>query len=307
MRRVVIAALAFSLAASEQAWAQLTTSTTFNPSGAGSLCGLGMARATGDLWVYGCSEADVQRYSTAGAFLSAVPRPGESANDVDVEVAPEALTLSSILVPKGSLLFVNGESGAADIYAVDPTTGSVIATLATAFGVGHVVGGAYHRGRDTFFLVQDLVPGTADENRIAEIDAATGSVLNTFQITATFAVNFGDIEVCAATGNLLVASSNETRLAEYAPTGGFIAYHDLPVGVSLLSGIGIEDASGDIWVAGTGGSVWRLLGGPCATAAEVPALPGAFPLAIALLLLGSGLTTLALRDRVGARSRGTGS
>jgi hypothetical protein len=289
LNRTLLAVLVLVLGGSEPSWASLTVSTTFNPSGAGSLCGIGFDPVTRDVWVFGCSAADVQRYSASGAFLSAVTRPGESSNDVDVELTPKTLTLGATSVPGSSLLFINGETGPADIYAVNRVANSVIATLPTAFGVSHVVGGAYHPSRKTLFLVQDLVPGAADENRIAEIDPTTGSVLNTFQITATFPVDFGDLDVCEATGNLIVASSDETRLAEYGPTGGFVAYHDLPVGVSSLSGLGIDDTTGDIWVANTAGNVWRLEGGPCGPAPQIPVLPGIAYLALGVLLLGVGL------------------
>ncbi len=295
MQRVLVAAVVFWIGAADLARAALTASTPFNPANTGSLCSIGFDPATQDVWVYGCSAADVQHYTAAGAFLSAVTRPGESANDVDVELTPRPLTLGPTPVPSDSLLFINGETGPAEIYAVDKATGSVLATLSTAFGVSHVVGGAYHPIRKTFFLVQDQVPVAADRNRIAEIDPATGGVLNSFQISATFAVNFGDLEVCAATGNLLVASSDESRLAEYTPGGLFVQYHDLPAGVTSLSGIGIDDATGDLWVAGTGGNVWRLQGDACDPAPDVPALPGIAPLLLGTLLLVCAGSAIAVR------------
>lgn len=273
MMRMLLRVVLSSLLGAGVAQAQLSASAPFNPANSGSLCGFGFSSTTESVWVYGCSEAEVERYTATGGFQSQVPRPGESANDVDVELAPAPLTLGVTPVAGGSVLFVNGESGVADIYAVDPVTGSVLGSLTTAFGVSHVVGGAYHPSRNTFFLVQDNVPAAADENRIAEIDPATGAVLNTFQITATFSVNFGDIDVCASSGNLFVASDDETDLAEYTPTGAFVQYHPLPVGVSALSGLGIHDASGAIWVSGTSGNVWKLTGPACAGIAPVSALP----------------------------------
>ena len=188
---------------------------------------------------------------------------------------------------RGTLLFVNGETGAAEIYAVDKQTGTIIDTLATAFGVSHVVGGAYHPERNTFFLVQDNVPGTADQNRIAEINPSDGSVINTFQITASFNVSFG--EVCASSGNLFVVSSVETRIAEYTPVGALVQYHALPAGVSSLSGIGLDDLSGEAWVSGTGGGVWRLGGLPCQpTALPLLQRPGPYVLASALATAACG-------------------
>jgi hypothetical protein len=270
VRLVALVVLVCALGASS-ARAQLAVLDSFNPSSASDLCGVGWDPSTRNVWVYGCSAADVQRYSPSGVFQNAVARPGESANDVDVELAPESLVLNATTLPKGALLFVNGEVGVAEIYAVDKATGAVLATLPTAFGASHVVGGAYHRARDTFFLVQDRVP--ADANRIAEIERATGAVLGSFVIGASFDVNFGDVEVCTATGNLLVASSIEARLAEFTPAGVFVAYHALPIGVTGLSGIGIDDATGDLWVSGTGGNVWRLGGGPCGSVPDVPVFP----------------------------------
>ncbi|MDX1421294.1 MAG: T9SS type A sorting domain-containing protein [Rubricoccaceae bacterium] len=243
--------------------AQITLLSSFNPPEIGGLCGLGFDPVGDVLWVYDCSDDEVVSYSTDGTFLGTAPRPGESANDVDVEIAPELLTLNATTIPAGTVLFINGESGPAEIYAIDPDTGTVLDTLATGFGVSHVVGGAYSSLRDTFFLVQDNVPGAEDENRIAEIDPVTGAVLNTFQIGATFNVSFGDLEVSTVTGNLFVVSSIEARIAEYEPDGTFVAYHDLPGGVSSLSGIGLDCAQEEAWVSNTSGVIYQLGDVPC--------------------------------------------
>lgn len=303
MKRVVVLGglWLLLLGTSGESRATLTLLNQFNPANESDICGLAFDPTASNVWLYGCSAADVQRYSTAGAFLSSVPRPGESANDVDVEIAPVAFTLESTTIPKGGLLFINGETGVADIYAVDKVTGSINETLNTSFGISHVVGGAYHRSRSTFFLVQDNVPGTADENRVAEIDPVTGSVLNTFQTTATFSVSFGDIEVCHSTGNLLVVSSVESTLAEYKPGGAFVAAHALPVGVSSLSGIGVDDVAGEIWVGSTGGLVSRLGGDVCpAKVPAVPALHGFGLVGLVLLLFGSTYALLLRRGSAGA-------
>ena len=246
--------------AAPMARAQLTVVDSFNPSQAGGLCSLAYDFRAGTIWVYDCSVNDFQEYAEDGSFLRSLPRPGESANDVDIDVAPEELTLAGTLIPRGTPLFVNGESGTADIYAVDPTDGSVIASLVTDFGNSHVVGAAYHPIRNTFFLVQDRVPIAALENIIAEIDPATGDVLNSFQITDLFSVNFGDLDICNTSGNLFVASSAESRFIEFEPDGAFVAYHALPGGVGGLSGVGLSCETGQAWVGSTGGTVWLLEG-----------------------------------------------
>ncbi len=249
--------------ASRPVSAQIIELGEFNPSEVSGLCGLGYDVAQSIIWVYACSNASLHSYATDGSFLGSIPRPGESANDVDVEIAPEAFVLDTTALPAGTILFINGETGVAEIYALDPANGTVLATLVTAFGVSHVVGGAYHPFRDTIFLIQDNVPGPSDENRIAEIDPLTGNVIQSFQITSTFIVSFGDVDVSDSTGNLFVVSSLETGTAEYTPDGTFVQEHLLPAGVSSLSGLGSDCAVREAWVAGTGGEVWHLGEVPC--------------------------------------------
>ena len=78
---------------------------------------------------------------------------------------------------------------------MNPTHGAVLATLVTAFGNSHVVGGAYHAGRGTLFLLRGKVPGAPNGNRIAEINPVTGAVLNTFVVGGFMSVNYGKEKV----------------------------------------------------------------------------------------------------------------
>jgi hypothetical protein len=223
--------------------------------------GLGFDSKRTRVWLYGSFAAQLNGYDAGGA-LPTIVRPGESANDADVEIAPKNLVLGSTNVPSGAVLFINGESGSAEIYAIDRVSGSVIATLATAFGASHVVGGAYHPARNTFFLVQDKVPGGANANVIAEVDPASGAVLNSFQIASQFSVNYGDIDVVRASGNLIVVSSDESRIAEFTPTGTLVRYLPLPAGVGSLSGIGYDDSRSQFWVTSTSGTIWQMRDAP---------------------------------------------
>ncbi len=255
--RFVPTAALFLAAASARA--QFTTASSFSIGSQG--VSLGVDHTTGEVWAYSSFGATIARYSPAGAFLGNITRPGESANDVDIEFTTSALTLGSTTIPTGTPLFINGETGVAEVYAIDKSTGGVLATLVTQFGVSHVVGGAHHPMRGTLFLVQDRVPGGTNANRVAEVNAQTGAVLNSFQITAsrpTFTVNFGDIEV-GGNGNLFIASEDELTLAEFTPAGAFVAEHALPAGVDALSGIGIDPATCTLWAIETSGTVWRLL------------------------------------------------
>ena len=143
------------------------------------------------------------------------------------------------------------------------------------------------------------MPGGTNANRIAEINPQTGAVLNSFQIGATFSVNFGDLEVCNSTGNLLVVSSDEARVGEYTPAGALVQYHALPAGVASPSGIGIDETTGDLWVgsSASGVNVFRLTGGPCGPA-PVPGLSGYGLVTLLGLLLSVVSNAPALRRRL---------
>ena len=230
---------------------------------AGKACGVGYDAAESTVWVYVCSSEDIEGYSTDGTLLESIEAPGEDANDVDVDVASVSFQLNDTELPAGTLLFTNGETDEADIYAVDASANAVPATLVTAFGNSHVVGGAYHADRATLFAVQDRVPPAANENLVAEISPETGEVLNVFSVLPEFDVNYGDIDVCQSTGNLFLVSSNETSIAEFTPEGSFVATYPLPAGVSSLSGLAIDDSSGEVWVSSTTRAISRLGGLPC--------------------------------------------
>jgi hypothetical protein len=237
--------------------AQIVNLETLTLSGVGDLCAIGRDPETGNLWVYPCFGVDILAYSPTGEPAGSVPRPGESANDVDVTFAPVEFVLADSTAPANTLLFVNGESEAAEIYAVDKATGTVVDTLVADFGDSHTVGGSFHAGRDTLFLVQDNVPAAAMRNRIAEIDPITGDTVQTFSIEASFNVSYGDLDISDQTGNLFVVSSLETSIAEFTPEGDFVQQHALPEGVGSLSGIALDCAAQEAWVTSTSNTVFH--------------------------------------------------
>jgi hypothetical protein len=100
-------------------------------------------------------------------------------------------------------------------------------------------------------------------NQIAEINATTGAVINTFDTLPAFEINYGDVEVCQSTGNLFAVSSVETTLAEFTPAGTFVAEYALPAGVATPSGLGLDEANHAAWISSTTGDVVRMLGVPC--------------------------------------------
>ena len=245
--------------------AQLAVAGHFDSAAGAS--GVAYDAQTGAVWISVENEAVVRRFSAAGQPLAPVPLPAALGVHADVEVAPEELTLSQVVVPAGSLLVIEGGDGGAVIQAIDPATGALLATLQTSFGAGHVVGGAYHPERNSFFLAQDREPGNPG-NLLAEINPTDGSLLAIFVITNVrpgFSVERGDLDI-APNGNLLVASSDETVIGEFSPLGDFIAEHPLPAGVGTLSGIATDTERDETWAVSTSGSVWRLRSGTACAA-----------------------------------------
>ncbi len=243
---------------------QITILNSFNPTNLSSLCGIGYDPINAKVWVYGCSSDSISCFSTSGVLQFSIPAAGESANDVDIEIAPVPLSINGNNYPQGQLLFVNGETGVAEIYVLNNSNGTLLDSLSTKFGNSHVVGGSYHPARNTFFLVQDNVPSTALQNLITEIDPLNGDTLNIFQITNSFNVSFGDIEI-GSNGNLFVVSSAEDSIAEFTPTGSLVQMHDLPTGINSPSGIALDCPNGEAWVANNNGVIYHLGGFPCGT------------------------------------------
>ncbi|MEO0853274.1 MAG: hypothetical protein AAFY15_07190, partial [Cyanobacteria bacterium J06648_11] len=227
--------------------------------------GLGFDTSTETIWTHSGSSTELSRFSSSGDPGGSVPRPGESADDFDLTFASVSLTLGNTAIAPNTLLAINGETDRADIYAIASDTGEVLASLETAFGNSHVVGGDYHPERDTFFLVQDRVPPSSSEpNVIAEIDPQDGSRLNSFSILdalGTYSVNFGDLAV-GNNGNLFVVSSLQSTVLELTPEGVFVREFALPAGVGSLSGIGFDRDRGTAWVVNTSNTVWQLDGFP---------------------------------------------
>lgn len=239
----------------------MITTAPVMPTGLGSLCGVAFDATDNEVLVYPCSSAQIYRRAPDGTALGMIARPGEAANDVDIDVASVAFTLGTTTVPAGTLLFGNGETDVVEIYAPELAT---TAALTTQFGASHVVGLADHPTRGTLFAVQDRVAGATDGNVVAEIDAVTGAIVASFSTLPAFDVNYGDIDVCPATGRIFLVSSIETTVAELTPTGELIGKYALPAQVTGASGIALEgDAAGSAWISDTNGGLWRISGLPC--------------------------------------------
>ena len=106
--RVLVAALCVSgsLCNVQKSQAQLTLSGSFPVGYLG--VSLGVDPTTGEVWGYARFGAVLNRYSRTGALLGTIPRPGESADDADIEFTTAPLTLAGVPLPVGTMLFING-------------------------------------------------------------------------------------------------------------------------------------------------------------------------------------------------------
>ncbi|MEL6476199.1 MAG: Ig-like domain-containing protein [Pseudomonadota bacterium] len=224
----------------------------FDPEDLGQLVAVAFEPEAEEIAVYGSFATTISIFDTDGTLLREIPHPSEGSNDIDLEFAPEDLTLNDVLVPQGSLLVINGEQGTADIQAIDPADGTVLATLTTATGNGSIVGGAYNPVTDTFFLID------FSANTLVEISPADGSILSTVDLASIgFFVNFGDIDFDPVTGDFLVVSSQESSILRLSPDLELLDEVPLPAEVTSLSGIAGVDAR-DVYVSSTNGTVHRL-------------------------------------------------
>ncbi|MDT0602466.1 Ig-like domain-containing protein [Thalassotalea castellviae] len=238
---------------------QLKVYSQFNPT-MGALVGLGYDEYRQLTYLYPSQGAGIYVYDRSGTQLRALTIPGEPADDFDLEVAAESLMIANTLIPQGAILVINGETDVAEIYALDPVSGVELAQLTTAFGNSHVVGGTYNTKTNSLFLLQDRVPASGS-NTIAEINAQTGVVINTFELSNTehsFSVHFGDISSDPLTGNLYVISSIENVIAEYSTTGDFLRNINLPQGVAQVSGIELSHNGSQVWLSANTGEVFEL-------------------------------------------------
>ena len=127
--------------------------------------------------------------------------------------------------------------------------------------VGQWTGGGYSLARGTFF--------TSDWNRnfIQEVDASDGTILGEFPIrpagSPAWDFFYSDLEVLDADGNLYLVSDSQTSIRAMSPTGVWGGDFQVgSLGVSGMSGIAIDDETGEAWISSQNGNVYRLSGFP---------------------------------------------
>ena len=223
--------------------------------------GLGFDQVSDTIWTFGGTT--FRQYDRDGNLLvTLTPEAGESANDADLDFSTVDMSLGGVDIQAGTILFTNGETDVADVYAIG-IDGTIFSTLNTEFGASHVVGSAYSETRGTLFLLQDNVPTAELDNRVAEIDVDTGEVINTFDLDDlenSYDIFFGDLEVDNATGNLLITSSSEDEILQLTPEGeelSRLVIADGAEGSLGGSGIALDEVRSELYVQDSSGRVFR--------------------------------------------------
>ncbi|MBY8977381.1 FG-GAP repeat protein [Rhodobacteraceae bacterium NNCM2] len=233
----------------------------FDPSNSGSLYGMSVSPNGAEIAVITQSGSTVDFYSPQGALLRTIPLPGDNGNDGDLDFAAVSFSLNGVTIPAGTLLVMSGDSGAAEVFAVDPADGSILTTLSTVVGNSFTVGVAHNPVTETLFLL--TCNCDSDGNVIVEVDPDTGAELSRIDLDPLdFQTFFGDVDVDPVTGDLFLVSSSAEEVLRLAPDGEVVDRYELPAGVSGLSGVsvGLGDPA-EIYVSSTNGTVTLLTEG----------------------------------------------
>ncbi len=170
-----------------------------------------------------------------------------------LQSVPVAFNLNSVAVPAGSLLVFNGVTNPDRVVALDPATGTVIASLALAANYD-LVAGVFHPGTGDLF-VTDRRTGP---HKIVRISTATGAEVSSF--TAPVDAGNGGLAVDPLTGNLWYGADNSQTLYEITIAGGAvrsIATPALGINQNEISGLAFENDT-TILVSSTQGRVYRI-------------------------------------------------
>jgi hypothetical protein len=185
--------------------------------------------------------------AATGAQLGSFAIPGQNSGSLGLDITPVGLSMhdatsnTNIAIPAGSLIVFNGVFNPDRVYALNPTTGTILATLVLT-GNFDIVGGAVTSTGRMFVL--DSIANTVREiNPLtgADISAVVGGFAAGMDITS------GDIAIHPSTGNIWIASAAATTLREYTVAGVFVRSIDVTVqGVSTeLTGLTFRPVASD--------------------------------------------------------------
>lgn len=227
---------------------------TLDPDTTASIIAIAVSPDDGNLAIYEDFAAEILIIDQQGIQVGSVPRPGNSSNDFDLDYALSEMTIGGSAVPAGSLLIFNGDDSPETLYAeVSDIPGSEFAS--TELSSASLVGGAHLPGTNNVATVEFI---GGDFVRI--LSANDGSELGFFDPgPQPFDIFYGDIDVAEDTGELTIVSSSQNIIRQLTPEG--FCVRDLIVdsfGISGMSGVAIDDSTGNLWISSTNGSIYHL-------------------------------------------------
>jgi hypothetical protein len=173
--------------------------------------------ATGNLLV--ATNTQILRIdATSGQTLATFSLPGGSSGNTGLQVLPAGMTLAGVSIPSGSLLVTNGGASFDKIFALNPSSGAILATLDLGQNIDPVAG-VFDPLSGSLFILD------GSPNQVDQLNPATGAVLSSFP--APFAVNYGGLALDPVTGNLWIGSSQTNSVAEVTTAGILVRTVDL--------------------------------------------------------------------------------
>ena len=169
---------------------------------------------------------------------------------------PEVANIGGTVVPEGTLLWIDGDeapSQGESVYAINKDTGAVIASQ--ELGTLHTTSGAYHPGRDSVYIANWL------DDKITEVDPSSGVHGSEFSVASDVDWFYGGLDISQANGPLFLVDNTTDQIVELDANGSFVRAVDLaPFGITDISGISLDDSTGDAWIATLGGQIYQLGG-----------------------------------------------
>ncbi|MCA9062517.1 MAG: hypothetical protein KDA96_05645 [Planctomycetaceae bacterium] len=229
------------------------------------LVGIAADQSSGEIITHNRNERTngeplFRRSTEEGQRIDSFTQPGGAVTYSGIDVITHPLDVGGTLVPAGSLLFIHANDSPATLYAINPKTSEVLATVVIHNIPINQNGVAYHPGRGTVFLSQ--IDGT-----IREIDALTGSVIQQFSVrnppgsARSLTMTWGGIDVVGATGDIVVVGSGGRYVRQVSQSGTFIRDIDFQftgVFTNSPSDISYNDLTGEMWLSTEEGWYYRF-------------------------------------------------
>jgi outer membrane protein assembly factor BamB len=193
-----------------------------------------------------------------GQTISTFNLPGGPSAKVGLQVLPGPLTLAGIAVPASSLLVTNGGVGVHEVFALDPSSGSILASLSLGSALDQIAG-TFDPNTGQLFVFR------AATNEVDSIDPASGAVLSSFSPplpspTAPL-IPFveGGMTLSPSGLSLILGGTNATTVSVMGTDGTLVTTVDLsPQGVGNdITGLTFT-SDGKLLVSSTLGVVYVL-------------------------------------------------